>query len=251
MRELLDQEVLINLLKLTSRSKTLIKQLEALNDAISDTLVKGRYLEIGAFEGRSLAMYSALTSFKQFKEPAFITCIDNWTGGDEHKVAKTEFMEVEKVFDQVSQICLDFLPKGSEIEKLKGLSKHSLSSIISRSKFYDLILVDGGHKSKEVILDLVLSWELLRDGGILIIDDYTWIPKHLTNKDFLINSPKLGVDSFINCFSDELVLISNQPLLQLYIKKQSPASLIGMGSHCLAIEQKSLPSLFDSIYHLL
>ena len=249
MRQVLDQEVLEKLLKLTSRSKTLIRQLEALNDVISNTLVERRYLEIGAFEGRSLGMYSALTMLNKLQEPTFITCIDSWAGGDEHKVAKTEFQEVEKVFDEVSQICLGFLPEGSEIEKLKGLSKYALSSIISRSNFYDLILVDGGHKSKEVMLDLVLSWELLRDGGILIIDDYTWIPNHLNDTGFLANSPKLGVDSFVNCFSDELVTISNQPLLQLYIKKQSPSSL--NGAHCLGIEHKSLPSLFDSIHHLL
>ena len=84
------------------------------------TCFKGRYLEIGSFEGRSLAMYSALALLNNLTGSAFITCIDSWDGGDEHKIAKTDFTKIEHTFDQVSEICLDILPENSKIEKIKA-----------------------------------------------------------------------------------------------------------------------------------
>ena len=39
---------------------------------------------------------------------------------------------------------------------------------------YDLIYVDGDHHSEAIYLDLVLSWEILKKGGILAGDDYNW-----------------------------------------------------------------------------
>ena len=118
------------------------------------------------------------------------------------------------------------------------------------SGFYDLILIDAGHKAKEVLVDLALSWELLRDGGMLIVDDYTWYPTHLNHQNFLLNSPRLGVDSFINCFSDELIIASNQPLLQLYIKKESPNEITNKGFHCFSLATKNLPTVFHQVIDL-
>ena len=37
---------------------------------------------------------------------------------------------------------------------------------------FDLIYIDGDHSSEGVLLDGLLSWELLRPGGLLIFDDY-------------------------------------------------------------------------------
>ena len=51
-------------------------------------------------------------------------------------------------------------------------------------------------------MDSVLSWNLLKPGGILIFDDYLWMPdsyKSLT--------PKLAVDSFIEVFEDYVEVI--------------------------------------------
>ena len=252
MAKKLTQDVLERICSLTSNSKTLWDQLKSFNVMINNSLSNGKYLEVGSFEGRSLAMFSALALSNEFKDPISITCVDSWGGGAEHRQSNIDFQGVEKSFDDVCKICLDeILPKGSSVEKLKAKSKSALSFIYDRSKSYDLILIDGGHKSKEVLSDLVLVWDLLRDGGILIIDDYTWHPQHVGNQNFQLNSPKLGVDSFLNCFSDELTLISGQPFLQLYIKKNSPYDTFKQGSHCLILRPNDLPSVFEILRDLL
>ena len=70
----------------------------------------------------------------------------------------------------------------------------------------DIIYIDDSHKTKDVLYDLVLCWDLLKKDGILIVDDYLWKaderPINLT--------PKVAVDSFITIYSDELKLLHKE-----------------------------------------
>jgi hypothetical protein len=57
---------------------------------------------------------------------------------------------------------------------------------------FDLVYVDGSHRAADVLADAVLSWPLLKNGGIMLFDDYLWQqdprPEHC---------PRLGIDSFL------------------------------------------------------
>jgi predicted O-methyltransferase YrrM len=44
---------------------------------------------------------------------------------------------------------------------------------VSRRHGYDLIYVDGSHHAWDTMIDLVLVYQLLRRGGLLILDDYS------------------------------------------------------------------------------
>ena len=101
-----------------------------------------------------------------------------------------------------------------------------------------MIFIDGGHKSKEVLSDLVLSWDLLRDGGVLVIDDYIW----LGSPDIVLDSPKMGVDSFLSCFAGEYAIIANLPLNQIYLCKQDVESgIIDKSCNAIAIPKYDVP----------
>ena len=39
---------------------------------------------------------------------------------------------------------------------------------------FDLIYIDGSHSAKDVLLDSLLAWRLLRPGGAMVWDDYEW-----------------------------------------------------------------------------
>ena len=39
---------------------------------------------------------------------------------------------------------------------------------------FDLVYIDGSHSAKDVLLDSLLAWRLLRPGGAMIWDDYEW-----------------------------------------------------------------------------
>jgi SAM-dependent methyltransferase len=67
---------------------------------------------------------------------------------------------------------------------------------LSRDSF-DLIRVDGEHTLGSTLADMVLSWLLLKPGGVLIVDDYDTdaVCKHVT--EWGINSPQSAVNVFL------------------------------------------------------
>ena len=73
-----------------------------------------------------------------------------------------------------------------------------------REKQYDLIFIDGNHTTKYVMEDSVLSWGLLKVGGIMVFDDYKW---RLHDRETL--RPKLAIDSFCKVYGDYLQIVYN------------------------------------------
>ena len=136
------------------------------------------FLQLGAYTGD--ASVWMLENIK----PLMLTDVDTWEGSDEEVHKKMDFSEVESIYD----------------EKVKGrtnkykcttfdyLFKYSIPGFID----YDFIYIDADHTTVGVLLDAELSWQLLKSGGIMAFDDYTWgshLPAHL--------APKLGINLFI------------------------------------------------------
>tara|TARA_R100000808_G_C2155305_1_gene167416 strand:- start:10774 stop:11505 length:732 start_codon:yes stop_codon:yes gene_type:complete len=86
----------------------------------------------------------------------------------------------------------------SKVIKCSGPSWKSLRNLSTEENFesFDLIYVDGWHGAHGVLDDAVLSWKLLKVGGFLVFDDYSWSKAGM--KDF--RKPKLAIDSFIKIF---------------------------------------------------
>lgn len=151
-------------------------------------------LEIGSYEGRS-------AEWLLDNIPGLcLTCVDAW---DNTAVAEgLDSSNAEKIFDK---------KVGSRARKMKGESGHILRTLTLE---YDFIYIDGNHASAAVLEDLVLSFRLLKKGGVIICDDYTggWGKNHL---DF----PKLAIDSFVNCYWDKLDFML-YPANQIYIVKK-------------------------------
>ena len=61
----------------------------------------------------------------------------------------------------------------------------------SQPHAYDVIYIDGDHSAIFVLEDTVLSWPLLKNGGLLIWDDYSLTKRHKTVKD--------AADAFMSC----------------------------------------------------
>lgn len=47
-----------------------------------------------------------------------------------------------------------------------------MPDLLSKRLKFDLIFIDGSHLLKDVMEDLVFSWNLLKTGGFLIMDDF-------------------------------------------------------------------------------
>lgn len=156
-----------------------------------------RYLEIGVFEGRSLVwmLEHILTD-----PSSTATVIDPFSD------------EYEQNFDA------NVAAAGAEqrVTKRKGFSETELRALAPDS--FDIIYVDGSHTADDVLLDAMLSWDLLREGGVVIFDDYQWagrpgggvIPAELR--------PEVAVDAFVSAHRYEIASVDKGP--QVFVTKQ-------------------------------
>lgn len=141
-----------------------------------------RVLEIGTFEGRSTCwlLENIVTG-----EDAHIDCIDTFEGAEDMVALKLDMSNMRQVFESNVAPWRDRVSvhAGESATMLRGLSGP-----------FDLVYVDGSHRAPDVLSDAVLSWPMLKAGGVMLFDDYLWRrdprPEHC---------PGLAIDSFLRC----------------------------------------------------
>lgn len=84
---------------------------------------------------------------------------------------------------------------------------------------FDWIYLDGAKEVARVLDQSVLAWRMLKEGGILIWDDYPW---QWTKGCMSIRStmpPGPAIDAFLSIYAGELKVISRG--LQVAVRRQS------------------------------
>jgi predicted O-methyltransferase YrrM len=141
-----------------------------------------RYLEIGVFEGRSaLWMLENILTHPS----ARLTAVDLFADDLEQRFRAN----------------LDRSGQAAKATILKGRSQHVLRGLDIES--FDIIYIDGGHTADNVLADLVLSWDLVKPGGLVILDDYGWKDKELPDE----LRPQVAVDAFITANRNYLEVV--------------------------------------------
>jgi predicted O-methyltransferase YrrM len=141
-----------------------------------------RVLEIGSKEGRSALFWL------EFFASAHLTCVDLFRADDAGR------------FDR------NLAAYGTRLRKMVGPSIKALGILREENAVFDFIYVDGSHQRDDVMIDCLGAWRLLRDGGVMLMDDYTWMPD---NPDSMRVAP--AVDAFLAWHDDaELILKSHQ-----------------------------------------
>ena len=176
-----------------------------------------RFLEIGAYEGRSACF---IIQSLAGQRPIELHCVDTWEGGVGHD--NDAMFKVEPRFDSNLRLALAGARHKVDFHKHKGASSDILPRLLAegRREHFDLIYVDGSHQAPDVLADAVLSFQLLKVGGLLIFDDYVWSPEAPGEQDFF-HLPKPAVDAFVNIYQRKLEVIM-APLYQLYTRKTAP-----------------------------
>ena len=158
-------------------------------------------LEIGSFEGKSTIWF--LENFLQNKNST-ITCVDPWMDYSQDHDSLNSYFREENEWNlterKTKEIFLHNIIESSSSNKViirQGFSDKILPSLITEQKMYDIIFIDGNHTAPYVMMDTIMSWTLLKKGGIIIFDDYTWgLDKPSTLR------PKESVDYFMLTFAD-------------------------------------------------
>jgi len=183
----IEKEIYSNFISLDPNKKWFCNNLNFLSNTFKNVNNVNNILEIGSYEGRSAIFF--LKKFKNTK----ITCVDTWSGSDEHD--KTIFADIEKNFD----LNTNFFLKENRVKKFKMTSNEFFEK--NDDKF-DLIFVDGDHTASQVLKDLKNSWNILIDGGYLILDDYLWWYYKDLNKN-----PSTPINKFIIDNINEIVFL--------------------------------------------
>ena len=159
------------------------------------------FLEIGSFQGRSTVwlLENILTD-----ENSSITCIDTFEGSIEHHIySKNELINLFDIFvHNVSTF-------KNKINIIRGKSQEVLKLL---NESFDFIYIDGDHTAVSVIEDAILSFSLLKKGGIMIFDDYEWL---VMNN--YIDNPKPAIDAFLEIYANKITLLYKD--YQVIIKK--------------------------------
>lgn len=135
-------------------------------------------LEIGSYEGMSTCWF---LDYILTHPAAKLTCIDLYFQENfDVNIAKTGSAE--------------------KIIKLTGDSHQILASLSPES--YDLIYVDGCHWAEHARKDAVLSWKLLKPGGLIVFDDYQWSDPNRPGED-----TKFGIDAFLASVQAEIEIL--------------------------------------------
>lgn len=151
------------------------------------------FLEIGSWEGQSTCwlLDNILTDLT-----SKITCVDTFAGGIEHQGTK-EVSLIEQRFDN------NIIKSGNKdkVIKIVGFSQFCLRDLPVNN--YDFIYIDGSHIASDVLEDTILSWRLLKEGGIIIFDDYQWE----AYRDQPLKHPAPAIDSFLSIFQEKIHII--------------------------------------------
>jgi tetratricopeptide (TPR) repeat protein len=100
--------------------------------------------------------------------------------------------------------------------ELEGYSQDLLVDLTS--EYYDVAYIDGCHKPTSALQDAILSWRLVKFGGLMIFDDYEF-----TFPDSPEQDTKIGIDVFLEMFASQLEVVHKG--YQLIVKKIGNQSL--------------------------
>ena len=156
------------------------------------------FLEIGAFNGNSAKyMLENILTHPTSK----LTCVDPWKGDTVFNGERIYFSDIEKEFDENTKAF------GNQIIKVKSDSAPWLAT--NRDVKYDFIYIDGDHMPQAVMLDLLLSFKLLKRHGIMGLDDYGWDATDTAGwMAWRYNSHSaIAVDWFLQLYKEHIVIL--------------------------------------------
>lgn len=182
-------------------------------------------LEVGSFEGRSTCwLLEHLLS-----DNGVMTCIDTWSGSPEHLDMKIDMSEVFKRFQSNVR---EVIKINQSVQVMQMESSKALShQLLNKQNSIDFIYIDGNHWSHYVLTDACISFWLIKEGGIIVFDDYHW---DLFNSE--TKRPKTAIDSFLRCFAEHLDVIHHG--YQVVVQKKIPAVRPGQPHQARSVAKK-------------
>ena len=157
------------------------------------------FLEVGCYEGQASVWMLENSNAK-------LTVVDTFKGGqdlpDEENLLHRFTDNVKEHRDRVS----------INMGKSQRILKEFASDTEMGVDFYDFIYIDGSHLACDVLEDAILAFPLLKNGGIMIFDDYTW-GQGMSPFDV----PSMGINTFLSVYGNKIKVLEKNS--QVVIEK--------------------------------
>ena len=163
-----------------------------------------RFLQLGVYTGDA-SVWIVENIFSDVHKHRLLD-VDTWQGSDEPDHEPMDFEDVYQTY------LVKVKPTGLVTPYRMTTVEYLTSSAAKYNKF-DFIYIDADHTTVGVILDAELSWPLLRSGGIMAFDDYTW--GHASGDPRL--APQVGIDLFLHRHLGDYELLTKGG--QVWIRK--------------------------------
>lgn len=119
-----------------------------------------RALEIGSFEGRST-----------------LWLCENILNSPDSRIDCVDFFAPDPVYgDYHARFRENTAAHRGKIREYAGNSYDMLKQVEGP---YDIVYIDGWHSAFGAMADGVMTWPMLKVGGVMIFDDYLWVPPKL------------------------------------------------------------------------
>jgi predicted O-methyltransferase YrrM len=120
--------------------------------------------------------------------------------------------------DENLQFVIDRMDKYRGIDIIQEDSLTALPRLLNRKEYFDFIYLDASHKYQDVVLDIEASCALLKDDGILGLNDYIW-----TDEDGREYGVILAVNKFLVANKDWEVIgfaLHDRMYADIYLRKK-------------------------------
>jgi len=132
---------------------------------------KRKIVEIGIYEGASSCFWS---DFYMSHPESRLISIDPFTGSDEHHAKPENYPELAQI-ELTARGNIAKSDNAAKIEIVKGCSWDVFPELNRRfggEAWIDVLYIDGAHDSASVARDTTLYVPMVKEGGIVIFDDY-------------------------------------------------------------------------------
>jgi predicted O-methyltransferase YrrM len=165
-------------------------------------------LEIGTYAGTS-----TVEMLKLVPAATAIT-VDRWEDYDEFgnpvlgEIGSRKIMEIYNE-NMVAGGVAD------RVRAVRGDSAEKLIELIRKGYHFDFIYVDGSHKCLDCYADMVLSWPLLKRGGIMAVDDVLFMAEKKGADPLAV--PYAGVEYFVEKYKGQYEIVHSG--YRIYLRK--------------------------------
>jgi predicted O-methyltransferase YrrM len=155
-----------------------------------------RYLQVGAYTGDATEWMVK----NALGDGSVLIDVDTWEGSDEPVHKNMDWSDVYETYKQKNQKALasgKVLPRQTTSDFFFATNKEE----------FDFIYIDGDHTAFGVVRDITNAYQVLKVGGVLALDDYTW-----SLGQGPLFDPKPAIDWFSNLLGDrmETLVINGQ-----------------------------------------